>query len=61
MLAYTTITDVIQLPSALEAVVYLAGLAIVLAAPYLFFNLVDKFSSATKPSQNAVSDRLNEL
>ena len=61
MLANTTITSVIQLPSALEAVVYLAGLAIVLAAPYLFFSLVDKFSSATKPARKAASDHPSEL
>ncbi|MBE9064527.1 hypothetical protein [cf. Phormidesmis sp. LEGE 11477] len=61
MLAYTTVSNIIQLPSALESVVYLAGLVVVLAAPYLFFNLVDKFNAATKPAQKTTSDRPSEL
>lgn len=61
MLAYTTVTDIVQLPSALEAVVYLAGLVFVLVSPYLFFKLMDKFNAATKSSQKAANDHPSEL
>ena len=57
MLAYTTITDIVQLPSALEAVVYLTGLVIVLIGPYLFFSLMDKFSAVTNSSKKSTHSR----
>ncbi|MEM8505100.1 MAG: hypothetical protein AAF716_18335 [Cyanobacteria bacterium P01_D01_bin.1] len=55
MLAYTTVTDIFQLPTALEAIVYLGGLAFVLVSPYLFLSTMDKISAATKPSQEIAS------
>ena len=55
MLAYTTITDIVQLPTGLEVAVYLGGLVFILVCPYLFLTLVDRFSAATKPSKGAAS------
>ena len=51
MLAYTTVSDLFVVPSALEAVVYLGGLLFVLACPYLFLSIVDKLSHANKNRQ----------
>lgn len=54
MLAYTTVTDIFQLPTAIEATVYLGGLVFILICPYLFLWAIDKASTATKSAQKAV-------
>ena len=54
MLAYTTVTDIFQMPTALEATVYLGGLVFILVGPYLFFNVMDRISAANKPAQKKV-------
>lgn len=41
MLAYTTVSDLFDLPSAFEAIGYIGGLLLVMACPYLFLWLVD--------------------
>ncbi len=56
MLAYTTLVDIVQLPTALETVVYVGGLVFVLVCPYLFLNLMDRVSAANKPSQDPAAD-----
>ncbi|MGD1865627.1 MAG: hypothetical protein ACFB0D_13835 [Phormidesmis sp.] len=48
MLAYTTVSDIFVAPTALEAIVYIGGLLFVLACPYLFLSIMDKFSRANK-------------
>jgi len=54
MLAYTTVSDIFVAPSALEAAVYLGGLVFLLAAPYLFLGIVDKFNKASKSLKKPV-------
>ncbi len=51
MLAYTTVTDLVQMPTALESIVYLGGLVFILVCPYLIFNVMDRISAANKPAQ----------
>ncbi|MGD1895812.1 MAG: hypothetical protein ACFB16_02555 [Phormidesmis sp.] len=41
MLAYTTISDLFYVPTALEVVVYIGGLIFLMASPYLFLSLMD--------------------
>lgn len=41
MLAYTTVSDLFYLPSALEVAVYIGGLLFLMACPYLFLWLID--------------------
>ncbi|MGB3791044.1 MAG: hypothetical protein WA949_23765 [Phormidesmis sp.] len=55
MLAYTTLTDILQLPTALKALVYAGGLVFILVCPYFVLNLVDKVNAPTKPSQDDAS------
>lgn len=42
MLAYTTLSNYIHAPSALEVAVYVAGLLMVVGLPALLFSLIDK-------------------
>jgi len=49
MLAYTTVSDYIHMPSALEAAVYMAGFVVVLTLPTIVFGIID--SRAAKSSQ----------
>ncbi len=48
MLAYTTVSDLFYLPTALEAAVYIGGLLFVLASPYLFLGLIDMRRGASE-------------
>ncbi len=50
MLAYTTVSNSIHLPSPLEAAVYMAGFVAVLTLPTIIFGIIDsKTSSNDKP------------
>lgn len=49
MLAYTTLSDFIHLPSGLEVAVYMAGFVAVLTLPTIVFGIID--SRAAKSSQ----------
>jgi len=53
MLAYTTASDLFYMPTALEAAVYIGGLLLVLAAPYLFLGLLDKRRAAQTQSKTS--------
>ena len=58
MLAYTTVTDIFQLPTALELTVYLGGLVFVLACPYLFLSLMDRISAAKRSRKTADTNQV---
>lgn len=45
MLAYTTATDFITLPTGLEAAIYIAGLLVLMACPYVFLFAIDKLNA----------------
>ena len=48
MLAYTTFSSLFQMPSALEVAVYVGGLLLVLAFPYVFFSLMADGAAETE-------------
>ncbi|MEL6352386.1 MAG: hypothetical protein AAFR58_11525 [Cyanobacteria bacterium J06627_28] len=50
MLAYTTATDFITLPTGLEAAIYIAGLLVLMACPYLFLFAVDRLNALKQMS-----------
>ncbi|MEL6552203.1 MAG: hypothetical protein AAFQ63_01885 [Cyanobacteria bacterium J06621_11] len=60
MLAYTTVSDLFELPSVLEAVVYLGGLLFVLACPYLFLWLMDLLRHRTPENQTATDTQTQQ-
>lgn len=52
MLAYTTVSDLFYMPTALEATVYFGGFLFVLALPYLFLGIIDRLSAAKTEADN---------
>lgn len=50
MLAYTTISSSIHLPSPLEAAVYMAGFVAVLTLPTIIFGIIDSKASSRDKS-----------
>lgn len=59
MLAYTTISDLIHLPSALEVTVYMAGFVAVLTLPTIVFGIID--SRAAKASRRNRAEQKRSL
>ncbi|MGB7088122.1 MAG: hypothetical protein WBD47_21375 [Phormidesmis sp.] len=55
MLAYSTVSSLIQIPSAIEVAVYMVGLVAVVALPSLLFSLSDRRTnqSSQKREQKA--------
>ncbi len=51
MLAYTTVSDFLYLPTGLETAVYIGGLIFVLACPYIVLGLVDMSRNAAQKRQ----------
>lgn len=51
MLAYTTVSDLFYIPTALEAAIYLGGLLFLMACPYVFVAVADKVMSALKQAR----------
>lgn len=55
MLAYTTISDFIHLPSGLEVAVYAAGFVAVLTLPTIVFGIIDSRAAKSNSDSQKVS------
>lgn len=59
MLAYTTVSDLLYVPSALEVAVYVGGLMLVLALPMTYLTLTATRDRKTTSRQHSQSSDLN--
>lgn len=59
MLAYTTLSDFLYLPSILETGIYLGGLLLVIALPILYLTLANSRHQKARTRQQSEQTHLN--